>query len=158
MGAELGLVGGHIDVDRTVALTALAAEAKIERLLHGSALPAIHDRISAQHLEQQARPAARAVALLERRHVARTHHATVARAPPAGTDADATQGRLREAAAVFGIREIRRDFWRLIIRPNTQIGNDRKGINHLPRIHSPTRIPDRLEFVECLDQMWAVHL
>src|SRR5262249_61646415 len=93
MRAELGLVGRHVDVHRAVALAALAAEAEVERLLDRRALPAVGDRAAVQHLEQQPRAAARRIALLAARHVARAHHAVLAVAAAARADADATPPR-----------------------------------------------------------------
>src|SRR4051812_1724179 len=98
VGAEFGLIGGHVDIDRTIALASLAAEAKIERFLDGFAAPAILDRVATQHLEQQACAAAGAMLLLQGRHIAGAHPPVFAVGAAARADPDATQCRASEAA------------------------------------------------------------
>ena len=73
-----------------------------ERLTY-SLFQRVGDHLALQHLEQHARAPARAVLLLERRHVARAHRPVVVLA--AFADADAAQRRLRERAVVVGKRE-----------------------------------------------------
>src|SRR5581483_3232755 len=43
VGEELGLIGGDIDTDRAIALTALAGDAQVERILDVLILPAATD-------------------------------------------------------------------------------------------------------------------
>src|SRR5688572_26650750 len=97
MRKELGLVGGHVGVRGAIAAAAFAAEAPVERLAHLGARPAVGDHLAAQHLGEQARAAARRIALLVRGAVARTHGAAASAA--ALSHADAVLGGAREAVA-----------------------------------------------------------
>src|SRR6478752_5118330 len=97
---ELGLVGGHVGMRRAVARATLAGEAPLQRVLDRLARPAIGDHLAAQHLGEQPRAAARRVALLARRAVARAH-----RAAPLGAalaHADAALELAAEAVADLG--------------------------------------------------------
>src|SRR5207244_5458107 len=73
MRQEFGLVSGQVDIDRALALTALAGEAKVERLLYVFVLPTPVKRAALQHLKEQVGAAARRVPLLLRHLVARAH-------------------------------------------------------------------------------------
>src|SRR4051812_6308848 len=75
MRHELGLVRGHVRVRGAIAAAALAAEAPLERIFHFLALPAVLDQLATQHLAEEARTAARRVALLAGATVARAHGA-----------------------------------------------------------------------------------
>src|SRR5690606_34245331 len=55
---ELGLVRRDVHVHRAVALASLAREAEVERFLDLLALPAIPDRLTLKHLEEEVRAAA----------------------------------------------------------------------------------------------------
>jgi hypothetical protein len=88
--AELGLVGRHVDIDRAVALAALAAEAQIERVLDRVVAPIARDGAAMHHLEQEVRAAARRMLLLACCEVARAHDAVFGVVPAAFADADAT--------------------------------------------------------------------
>ena len=77
VGEELGLVGGHVDVGRAVALAALAGQAQVEGVLDLFAAPAVGDRgvaVAVEHLEQQPRPAPRRVLFLQGDLVGGAHH------------------------------------------------------------------------------------
>ena len=58
-GEELGLVRGHVHVDRALALAALARQAEVERVVDLLAAPAVGDGLAAQHLEEDPRAPAR---------------------------------------------------------------------------------------------------
>ena len=87
MREEFGLIGGHIDVDRAVALAALAREAQVERLFDVLILPPVLQRILFEHLEEQSRASTRGMHLLSRDHETRAHRAVLE--PAAFSDADA---------------------------------------------------------------------
>src|SRR6185436_16384476 len=70
---ELGLVGGHVHVHRTIVLAPLARQAEIERVLDGFALPASGHHLAVHHFPEQPGPPAGGVLLLPRDHVAGTH-------------------------------------------------------------------------------------
>src|SRR5690606_22473986 len=92
---ELGLVRRDVHVHRAVALASLAREAEVERFLDLLALPAIPDRLTLKHLEEEVRAAAGRVLLLAEHHEARAHRPAVQ--APALADADAAQRRTCEA-------------------------------------------------------------
>src|SRR3954447_9713597 len=99
---ELGLVGGHVDVDGTVRLASLAGEAQVEGVAHRLGAPSVGHRAAAcatvEHLEQEAGPTAGGVLLLAGGHVRRTHDAaTFATALP---DTDAAKDGAVEVAVV----------------------------------------------------------
>lgn len=52
MREELGLVGGHVDVDGAVGPAALAREAQVERFGHRVAAPSV-EVVGPQHLEEE---------------------------------------------------------------------------------------------------------
>ena len=77
VGQELGLHGGHVDLDRAVLLAALAGQAQVEGVADLGGPPARGDRgvgVPLQHLEQQPAPAAGGVLFLAGDHVGRAHH------------------------------------------------------------------------------------
>src|SRR5205085_9139322 len=141
-GTNLGLVRRHVDVDGTITLAALTAQAEIERFLHLFALPAVRDRPAVQHFKQQPRATARAVLLFPGCHVARAHHTLTAVVAATGSDAHTAAGRPGEAAAILLVREAALDLRRPVERSDAQIGRNREGIDHLPGVHLPLRIPD----------------
>src|SRR6185437_9425557 len=55
MCEELRLVSRHIDVDGTLAPATLARQAQVERFTHRLVAPALLERVSLEHLEQQPR-------------------------------------------------------------------------------------------------------
>src|SRR6185312_1667830 len=73
MRQEFRLVGRHIDVDRTIALTPLAGETQVQRFLYVVIAPPVGDDVAVQHLPKVMRAAARRVPLLVRHHVAWAH-------------------------------------------------------------------------------------
>ena len=93
---KLGLVGGHVHVDRAVALAALAGQAQVERVLDRFAFPAVGQHFAVHHLEQQAGPAARAMLLLAGDLIAGAHD--LAALAAAVADADAAQRRPGETS------------------------------------------------------------
>src|SRR4051812_45599034 len=101
MRQELRLVGGHVGVRRAFTAAALAAEARIKRLAHVLALPAVGDHFAAQHLVQQPAATARRIALFLGAAVARAHGAAARRA--ALTHADAVLRGAREAVAYLAM-------------------------------------------------------
>src|SRR5579863_3645815 len=118
MREELGLVGRHVDVDRTIALAALARQAQVERLLHIFIAPAIGENVAVQHLPQLTSTAARRVFLFVGHHEAGTHGVVACSLSLLATAlpyANATQGRMREAASFFRIMEVRFRLPRLVI-------------------------------------------
>src|ERR1051326_7428198 len=100
MREELGLISGHVDVDRTFRLAGLAGQAEIERIFDISTLPAAVERVALEHFKEQAGAAASGMLLLFCGHVAGAHGA-------AGLNfaalayADAARGDLREVAVRF---------------------------------------------------------
>ena len=106
VGEELGLVRRHVHADRALRLAGLAGEAQVEGAPDLLALPAAADDLAPQHLEEQARAAARRVLLLAGRAEARAHRAAVV--APALAHADAAERRAREVAAVLREAEDRR--------------------------------------------------
>src|SRR6185312_4252974 len=144
------LVRGHVDVHRTIALATLARQAQVERLAYRIAAPAVRDRFAAQHLEQHARTAARGMLLFARGLIARAHGAAVL--APAVADADATQRRAAEIAAVAVVAEMRLAGRRVPFWTEAQIAGGRIRRDDLARIHAPGRIPDALELGEGVNQ------
>src|SRR5262249_46245827 len=70
---ELRSVGRDIDVRRAFGPASFAGKTEIEGTLHVVVLPAVSERLALKQLEQHMSTTARAVLLLERYHVARTH-------------------------------------------------------------------------------------
>src|SRR5437588_5932938 len=99
--------------------------------------------------------AARGVLLLERDHVAGTHHAFFFAA--ALSYADAAHGGVPEIAFVFRKLEMRLRLPGVEVRPEAQVLVDRKGIDDLVGIHPILWIPDGLELSERLNQLRAEH-
>src|SRR5262245_33203347 len=156
MREELGFVGGHVDVDRALALAALAGEAQVEGLLDLLGPPAVLDPLALAPLEEQARPSARRVLLLACDQVARAHRPRVVL--PAFTDADAAEGRPGEAALVLRKLEVRGEPGRVVGRTQAKVGVHRVWIDDLAWIHLAVRVPDRLELPERPDEVVAEHL
>ena len=155
VGKELGLIGGHVHVDRALALATLARKAKVERLLHAPVAPAVAQRFALQHLEEQVRSAARGMHLLQGHHVARAHGAVLVLAALANAHA-AARG-LGEAGIVLREGEVRLWLERAVLGTQPQVLVDAVGPYHLARVHLPVRVPDRLELVESVDEILAVH-
>src|SRR5205807_8353776 len=103
---ELGLVGGHVDLDGAIALASFARETEIQRLPHVVVAPAARQRLAFEHLEEQPRASAARVLLVVRDAIARAHRAIVLAAALA--DAYATGRRKRKAAAIVRERGGRR--------------------------------------------------
>ena len=101
------------------------------------------------------RAPARRMHFLERHHVARAHGAVLVLAALA--DPHAASRRLGEAEIVLGEREVRVGFLRPVAGPEAQILVDAVRADHLARVHLPVGIPDRLELVERVDEVLAVH-
>src|SRR5437868_13281699 len=76
MREKLGLVARHVDVHGTVAFAALAGETQIERLLDRRLAPPAGQDFAFHHLEEQPRPAARAMLFFTRHAIARAHRLT----------------------------------------------------------------------------------
>ena len=114
------------------------------------------DRLAGEHLEEQARPAARRVLLLAGRHVAGAHRP--ARRPPALADADAAKQRAREVPSVLPVRELGRRRRRRAADRLAQVLGDRVSVHDLAGVHPPLGIPDLLEPPERFDQLRPVHL
>src|SRR5690625_7150468 len=73
---ELGLVGGHVDVHRAIALAALARQTQVQGVTHFGGAPSVLDGrilVRAEYFEQQPRPASGGVLFLPGHHVGRTH-------------------------------------------------------------------------------------
>ena len=155
-GEELGLVGGHVDVDRAVPLAALARQAQLQRLVDLLAAEAVFDRLALEHLEQDPRAPPRGVLLVEGHHVARAHRAALDVAALAG--ADASGGGVGEAPAVLRVGEVRVRLGRVVFHPQLEVGHDPVGLDDLPRVHLPVGVPDRLELPERLHELVAVEL
>ena len=163
MREELGLVRGEIDVDRTVTLAPLAGETQVERVFDSVVAPSFrHRTIAPEHLPEQVRAAAGRMLLLERDHVARAHHVVVilplAVLAPAATDADAPEGRTREAPVVFGEAEVGLRLRGPIRRTETEMIDDRIRLDDLARVHPVERVEDRLQLAHRLHQLRAEHL
>src|SRR5439155_6650062 len=77
---------------------------------------------------------------------------------PAFPDAYAAKGGTREVSVVLGVLEVsgQRRGW-LEIGAEPQVLVHLVRVDHLPRIHSAGRIPDRLELAERLHQLGAEH-
>jgi len=101
---ELGLVRGHVHVDRAVGLAALAGEAQVEGVLHPLVLPPVADDLALEHLEQHPGPTPGGVLLLPGHHVAWAHRPALR--PAAQPHADALQGRLGGVTLVVGEPEV----------------------------------------------------
>ena len=104
VGEELGLVGGHVHIGRTVGLTSFAGQAQVECFADLARAPAVGDRavvMAVEHFEQQPRPAARGVLLLAGDLIGRAHHlALVGAVLTAPADADAPVRGFGERTAV----------------------------------------------------------
>src|ERR1051326_6351054 len=157
MREELRFERRHVDADRAIARAALARETEIERLVDLVRAPEL-ELVAVQHLPEEMGTATRRMLLLERDHVARAHHAAARFGVPAFADPDATRRRVREAAAVGGIREVRVDLRRPVVHAETEVLSGAKCVHDLARVHLRLRIPDRLELAEGADQVVAEHL
>ena len=154
---EFSLVGGHVDVDRAVVRAALAGQAQVERVEHLAGLPAVGDRLAAQHLEQQPGPAPGGVLFVAGGPVAGAHGG-VRLGDPALADADAAQRSVREVAAVFGVAEPDRRAGRVVVGAELEVLVHPVGVDDLPRVHGPGRVPDALELTHSGQQRLAVLL
>src|SRR5690242_2949472 len=114
MRKKLGLVRGHVDLDRTLAFATLTRQTQVERFLDRFAFPSVFDRLSADHFAEQTRTPARRMLLLHRHHVTRAHRSAMM--APAHTRADATLGRFGKTVLVVGILEISFDCRRIPTR------------------------------------------
>ena len=122
----------------------------------GLAAKAVLYYFALQHFEQETCPPSRRMLFLERHPVARAHRSAVV--PPALSDADAPHRCVREAAAVLGVREMGLRVGWVVARAQPQVVRDRICIDHLVRVHLRLGVPDRLELMECLDQLGTEHL
>ena len=123
-----------------------------------SSLPAAGERIALEHLEQQARAAARRVLLLARDPVARAHRAAIVRGGTRRRRRSGASPR-RSCRRSFGKREsASATCGRVVAGAEAQVLVDAVRVDDLARVHLPVRIPDRLELAERLDQLRAEHL
>ena len=152
---ELGLVGGHVDPDRAVALAPLARQAQVQRLGHLVGLPAVLDHLAVRHLEQQPGASPRGVHLLARGPEARAHHPAVR--GDALAHAQAAAGGAGEAAAVVRERE------RGGVAQGGKPDEDPQVVVQPGRPHDAIRVepavgvPDPLELLEGPDDRWRIH-
>ena len=161
MRQELRLVRRHVGMRRAIALATLASQAQVEGFAHFIALPLIGDHFAAQHFGQQARAAARGVALFAGDAIARAHGATFRSTTLAHAD---TAFHLARKALTLARQEChaRGEGHRLVIRALAQVLVGAKHfpagrIDHLARIHFSQRVPDGLEFDQRLHQLRSVH-
>ncbi len=77
VGEELDLHPRHVDAGRALALAALAADAKVQRLEDGIARQRIRSELARQREPQRVRPAARQMLLVARDAKARAHRSGV---------------------------------------------------------------------------------
>ena len=159
VGQELGLVGGHVHVDRAVALAALAGQAQVEGVANGCRAPAVGDRavrVVVEHLEQQTRPAAGGVLLFAGCAVGGTHDS--AGVATALSDTDAAQHGTVEAAVVVGITEVQvAGLVRGVVRSEPQVLVRTVRVDHLAGVHPVVRVDQGLELGERLDHLVAEH-
>src|SRR5690349_24070355 len=93
--------------------------------------------------------------LLERQHIAQTHHAALM--SPAFAHANTAHGRVCEDALVLGKLEVgHRTPW-LVVHAQSQVLADLVGFYNLSRVHLPFRIPETLELFERVYQFLAEH-
>src|SRR5207237_9628960 len=98
---------------------------------------------------------ARAVLFFTRNHVARTHGAALV--TPAGADADAAQGRAREAPRVRRILELRLRLRGRVVGTKSDIGAAGIWVDYFSGSHPVARLPDRLEFQKRAHDLVAKH-
>src|SRR6202790_5169412 len=153
---EFCLIRRDIHVGRAFRFAGLAGEAQIERAFHMFVLPGVMHHLALQNFKKHMRTAARAVLLLKRNHIARTHRAGIMLA--AFSQSDAPNSRLREGAAIIRKLKIRFELQRFIIRPEAQVLRGQVGVDHLIRIHLVVRIPGGLELGKRPDQLGTEHL
>src|SRR6185437_1210870 len=155
MGEELGLVGGHVDIDRALLTAALAGQAQVERVAYLTGPPAVGDDLAAHHLHQHPGPAPGGMLLFPGRPVTRAHHAALV--APALANADAAGCGGRERAAVLRVAE-ERD--RIAREPaaQRQILIEPVGPHDLAWVHLVARIERGLELTERADQLSREHL
>ena len=152
---ELGLVGGHVDPDRAVALAALARQAQVQRLLDLRRPPSARDHLAGRHLEQQPGPPAGRVHLLAGGAVARTHHSAVL--GDALPDAEAPPGRPGERAAVVGERQLGLVAQRRHPDEHPQVVVELRRPDDATGVHPVVGVPRRLELLEGRDDRRRVH-
>ena len=150
MGAELRLVGRHVDVDRAVALAALAGEAQRSSASSTASLrqPSSIGPPCSISNSSRARPRVEyfsswvtcSSGTSPRRRLSWRRHL------PTPTQRCAARAKLPS----FGIVEVGLELRRLVARAEPQVGGDRVGIDHLAGVHRPLRVPDRLELAERL--------
>ena len=87
--------------------------------------------------------------------IARAHRAAVLLAALA--DPHAAPGRLGEAETVAGEGEAGFRLWRPVRRAEPEVLVEAMSADHLPRIHLPAGIEDRLELLESVDEALSVH-
>src|SRR5581483_5481833 len=160
LGEELRFVPGHVHLHRALGLAGFAAEAKVERFVHGLALKALFTERARKHLPEQMGAAARRVLLVAGRAIARAHHPAFCIA--ARADADAALCRTLKRAAIRLKREELRSitFWGRDVEVAQVFDRvvDTHSIRDLARIHPVIRIPQHLELTEGLNKLGSEHL
>ena len=159
MGQELRFVGRNVHVYGTVALTAFAAQAKVQSLLHALVAPSLANDTPLHHFPKGVGASACRVALFPRDHETRAHGVLDAMASEAAAFAytHATQRGARKAAVIIGKFEMRLRLPRFVPRIQAQIFVHAIRFHDFARVHFPIGIPDRLEFMEGLQQFWPEH-
>jgi hypothetical protein len=76
----------------------------------------------------------------------------------ADADADAPERRVGEVAAVLLVGQASPRPWRVVVGAELEILVDAVGVDDLPRVHLPVRVPDALEAAEGFDELGAVLL
>ena len=151
---ELRLVRRHVDAGRAVRPAAAAGEAQVERLAHVGRAPAVVRERARHELLEQARPAARRVALVAGRAVrgAQQRMVLARDAPP---EADAPLDALAQVAAVRREREARRR-GRAGRGPRpAEVRGRRQRPDDDARVEHVARVPDRLPLAERGDECRA---
>ena len=155
LAQELGLVAGHVDVDRAVGLAALARQTQVQGLADLRRPPAALDDLAGGHLEQQASPAAGGVLLLPGYPVAGAHDAALGgQAPP---DTHAPSRRADEAVAVVGERQSRATAQGGRGDEDTEVVVQPGGVDDAVGVHEPVGVERPLELRERGEDVRRVH-
>src|SRR6266404_47820 len=139
MREKLRLIGRDIDVRRAFGFARFTRQAEIERLFDVLIVPAVAQHFALQQFEQHMRAPSRAVFLLSRGHVARTHGAPIIFT--ACSESDATQRCFSQRAVVLRKLEMSLGLLRMVIRTETQIFCWKIWIDYLVRIELVLGIP-----------------
>src|SRR5580693_2830404 len=107
MRQELGLIGGHIHSDGTIAFATFTGKAEVDRVLDVFVAPTTADDVALGHFPEQVGASTGRVLLFAGHSEAWTHYAALV--VTAFSHSHAAERGLRQAAVIF--RKLKMSFW-----------------------------------------------